>query len=326
MFNGNELFNTENLILNRDGTLEPFKRLHESLQPRFEVNTADFMQDDMTSNQASYYSLGITKNLKKISTLGHIHPKAFVVMEPPAVAPHLYKLLPKLTRMFDRVYVHNTIGDGYSLNNVVHSKLSTFYWPQPYFGVLEQYWSNTQRAHKIVVINGNHIPRSLKAQLYGKRIEGMANLAKFQAVDLYGRGWNQWWSHRSMWPPYWFNYKTLMSIYKGPCASKYEVLSQYKFSLCFENMAMTGYVTEKIFDCFYAGCVPIYLGAPNIEELIPKECFIDFRQFANWQNLWQFIQQLSENDIQAYRDAAKLFMQSETFLKYYNALEAIIQD
>ena len=38
---------------------------------------------------------------------------------------------------------------------------------------------------------------------------------------------------------------------------------------------VNGYVTEKIFDAFKAGCVPVYWGAENITKYVPAECFID---------------------------------------------------
>ena len=40
-----------------------------------------------------------------------------------------------------------------------------------------------------------------------------------------------------------------------------------KFVLAFENSVCNDYVTEKIYDVFAAGVVPIYLGAPNIDEI-----------------------------------------------------------
>ena len=40
-----------------------------------------------------------------------------------------------------------------------------------------------------------------------------------------------------------------------------------------------GYMTEKIWDSFKAKTVPVYWGASNIEEYVPKNCFIDYRDF-----------------------------------------------
>ncbi len=46
-----------------------------------------------------------------------------------------------------------------------------------------------------------------------------------------------------------------------------------------ENSLATDYVTEKLYDAFVAGCVPLYLGAPNIADLLPDpESIIDYRQ------------------------------------------------
>ena len=69
--------------------------------------------------------------------------------------------------------------------------------------------------------------------------------------------------------------------YAGEISSKRAILEQYKFSICYENMSdMPGYITEKIFDCFFAGCVPIYLGASNMTDYIPGGTFIDKRKFS----------------------------------------------
>lgn len=51
---------------------------------------------------------------------------------------------------------------------------------------------------------------------------------------------------------------------------KLGTLRHFRFALCFENCVFPGYVTEKVFDCFLSGCVPIYLGAPDITDFIPK--------------------------------------------------------
>ena len=59
-------------------------------------------------------------------------------------------------------------------------------------------------------------------------------------------------------------------------------LSKYKFSICFENSITAGYISEKIFDCFYAGTIPIYYGDPNVKESIDPDSFIDFRKFDDY--------------------------------------------
>lgn len=45
---------------------------------------------------------------------------------------------------------------------------------------------------------------------------------------------------------------------------KHKWLQEYKFNLCFENSSYPGYLTEKLFDAYNAGCVPIYWGDTSL--------------------------------------------------------------
>lgn len=323
------LFDATNTVLNRDDTLTPFIRMKSAAEVAgVEVHTADCLwsSDDIFHGECDYYSLGVLRDFKKLSKQEGIILKAFFIMEPPVVAPKLYRALPELTSIFEQVYVHNTTGDGYSLAGVDRSKLRKLYWPQPRADVIESLWLRGDRQHRIVIINGNHKPKSTASELYSKRIEMIVELSKFGVIDLYGRGWEKWWSPASQWLPYWCNRKTIMSIYKGACPSKYEVMANYTFALCFENMAMQGYVTEKIFDCFYAGTIPLYLGAKDIAELIPPDAYIDCRKFETTEQMLDAIMKLSEEQIKAMRSAGRTFIQSEQGLKYYNSMAEILNE
>jgi len=79
-----------------------------------------------------------------------------------------------------------------------------------------------------------------------------------------------------------------------PCIDKLTEISAYKFSLCIENAKFPGYVTEKIIDCIVAGVVPLYLGAPDISEIIPKDCFIDIRNFNSFNELIKYLNEFDE--------------------------------
>jgi hypothetical protein len=322
------LFDIADPVLNRDGTLMPFDRLRAAAEEKnIGIHTADYLMEGKIKGAVNeYYSLGLLENYPKLTGRQDGRLRGFFILEPPVVAPKLYRALPELTRHFEQVYLHNTEGDGYSLKGVDRSRLRKLYWPQPLCDVMEPWWGNRDRLKRIVVINGNHIPRSFRGQLYGKRIEAMAHLAKQGVVDLYGRGWDQWWSHRSMWPPYWWNYRALMSIYQGSCESKYQVLSRYRFSLCFENMAMQGYVTEKIFDCFYAGAIPLYLGAKDISSLIPEAAYVDCRRFSSWEEMGDKVMSLSDKEVADMREAGRAFIQSDDGMRYYNSLLGVLHE
>jgi hypothetical protein len=321
----NKLFDISDEKLNRDGTLLPFYRLRKHLKSQgIPINTVDLLlQGAIKAERHEYYSLGIMANIPALEARGDIDFKGFLIMEPPVVAPELYEALPELTRKFEKVYVHNTIGDGYSLKGVDQTKLRKLYWPQPNMGVIEPYWSRSERLNRVVVINSNHKPKSRSGELYSKRIEAMVALADLNAVDLYGRGWERWWSRSSQWAPYWMNRRKLMSIYKGECQSKYEILSNFRFCLCFENMEMNGYVTEKIFDCLYAGTIPVYLGAQNIDFIIPPDSYINARNFLSWSDMWSKLKSMSEIEIQIKRNAGKKFMDGNKLLLFFDALKSI---
>ena len=100
--------------------------------------------------------------------------------------------------------------------------------------------------------------------------------------------------------------------YKGRVESKKDTLEQYKFSICFENAKdIPGYITEKIFDCFFAGCVPVYWGANNVSEHIPEDCFIDMRKFANYEDMYQYMKNMSDEEYLGYLNAIERFILSD---------------
>ena len=51
---------------------------------------------------------------------------------------------------------------------------------------------------------------------------------------------------------------------------KARVFEQYKFALAIENANDVDYVTEKVWDALSAGAIPVYGGAPNVNEFVPE--------------------------------------------------------
>jgi Glycosyltransferase family 10 (fucosyltransferase) C-term/Fucosyltransferase, N-terminal len=83
--------------------------------------------------------------------------------------------------------------------------------------------------------------------------------------------------------------------------SKMDTIAGYKFTLAFENAIAPDYVTEKFFDPLIAGSVPVYLGAPNIEEFAPADrCYIDVADFDGPRAVADHLLSLAEDDA-AYR-------------------------
>lgn len=146
------------------------------------------------------------------------------------------------------------------------------------------------------------------------RIEAIRYFARYADFYLYGLGWDQ--PIQGFGPDY---HQAALKAYQGSIPanlqSKREVMSHFKFAICFENCSFPGYVTEKVFDCFLAGCIPVYFGAPDIADFIPPETFVDYRQFSGFADLDRFLRAMSEAESRIYLDAARAFLASTSFDK-----------
>jgi hypothetical protein len=114
----------------------------------------------------------------------------------------------------------------------------------------------------------------------------------------------------------WYHRPVKFSNRPAPCEDKLAVLGECRFALAIENAVYPGYVTEKILDAFRAGTVPVYLGAPDITDFVPAECFIDFRHFASPELLWDHLARMPENRWTQYREAARAFMASDQYQEH----------
>jgi len=166
-------------------------------------------------------------------------------------------------------------------------------------------------------------------ELYSHRLEAIRwfETNHPEQFDLYGIGWDRlllekapfvvnaalsFAYRKAAWLP---KYSSFPS-YRGPVASKREILRNYRFSICYENAMYPGYVTEKLFDCFLAGCVPVYWGAPDISELIPPDTFVDRAKFRSYESLYERLSQMGAVEHQGYLDRIKAFLASDSARPY----------
>ena len=63
------------------------------------------------------------------------------------------------------------------------------------------------------------------------------------------------------------------------------ILQQYKFVFVCENSLADGYITEKIFNCFFSRCIPIYNGCKNVESYFNKNSFININIIDNFNKI-----------------------------------------
>ncbi|QNP52630.1 glycosyltransferase family 10 domain-containing protein [Hymenobacter qilianensis] len=119
--------------------------------------------------------------------------------------------------------------------------------------------------------------------------------------------------------------KIFARVDRGSAApdQKIQTLQRYRFSISYENTGDTpGCLSEKIFDSFAAGCVPIYLGHQEVDRLVPSDCFINRRDFKNHEELYQYTKTMTYQQYTKYLDCIESFLngsQIKMFSKHVNA-------
>jgi hypothetical protein len=210
---------------------------------------------------------------------------ALVVFEPPVVQPELHDS--KMLASFGKIFTW----DDDLVDNVRFFKV--------FYPALKQRIEKLTpfAEKKFCTLIATRLSSKHPKELYSEREAAIRFFeAKGADFDLYGRGWE----------------KRRFKCWKGTTPDKIETLKNYKFCICYENTRdMNGYITEKIFDCLASGAVPIYWGADNISEFIPKECFIDRRTFKTMDELYTFLSNMSQEDYEVYLEAAGAFLKSE---------------
>ena len=160
------------------------------------------------------------------------------------------------------------------------------------------------------------------AELYSARREAVRFFERRfpKEFDLYGVGWDRASvpigdARRFMLrrprhePPY--------VSYRGTIDHKSKVLPRYRFALCYENSGnQPGYITEKIFDVMRSGCVPVYLGAPNVREYIGESAFIDRREFSSNAELAEYLESMTEGEYAVRIEAIADYLSSERFKQF----------
>ena len=79
--------------------------------------------------------------------------------------------------------------------------------------------------------------------------------------------------------------------------TKLETIARYKFTIAIENSFCQDYVTEKFYDPLVAGSVPVYRGAPNIQDFVPGDrCYIRIEDFKGPRQLAEYLAMLDRDD------------------------------
>jgi len=77
---------------------------------------------------------------------------------------------------------------------------------------------------------------------------------------------------------------------------KLAFLSQYKFTIAFENARYPGYTTEKLVDPMLAGSIPIYWGSPRVSEEFNPRSFINCHGYTSQQSAIEQVIKMDQDD------------------------------
>ncbi len=186
-----------------------------------------------------------------------------------------------------------------------------------------------QRSGFCCAISANKAIRyAHESEMYSKRVDTYLWFENHspEDFDLYGVGWenppvNPGTIGRVISKFYEFlpaKFGIFKRCYKGKVAAKSDVFGDYKFSICYENfVGLDGYISEKIFDSMFSGCVPVYWGAKNIGEYVPSDCFIDRRDFKDEATLYEFLKSVDVSKFNNYQQAIITFLDSDSAKKFY---------
>jgi hypothetical protein len=176
---------------------------------------------------------------------------------------------------------------------------------------------NEKKEKLCVMIAGNKL-KSRPGELYTERIRAIKWFEKNHPgdFDLFGVGWDRYYFADNFTKLNRLKFLTKFlrpdyPSYKGPAEEKLNLCKKYKFSICYENCSFPNYISEKIFDSFWSGCVPVYLGAPNVSDYIPAGTFVDKRKFRTYEELYSYLKNMPAKEYQKYLSEIKKFAMSE---------------
>jgi hypothetical protein len=263
-------------------------------------------------------------------------PLILICAESPLYVPSFYANLSKTSALFKNRILFRGAFECTSLkegNHVLHFPSFSSYseednvpWGQRKFLVMvaaNKYWKIKRKIHMQLMawIRDAILGRKLYTpqeitdqQLHDRRLALVEYFGREGSLDLFGANWED----ISNLPDKWRNRleKVVEKLNPTTCTDKQSVITDYKFAICFENMVYPGYVTEKIIDCFRAGVIPIYMGAPDISDFVPKAAFLDLRGFVSLEEMHSYLKNITEDAAMEMINAAHSFLRSEKGAKY----------
>jgi hypothetical protein len=287
-FAGNALFNPQE----RDGTLLPFCALREAAGKLGYEIKAVYDITNLTDVAAIIFlnTHGEPRFMRALQRYNC--PRILYLWEPPlhdALGYHA-----SYHQQFTHVY-------SLSSDQVDNQRVFKWFYPQPVLTMIADVPSYAQKklCTMVMSVHASNHPQ----ELYTERLRALEffNRLGSQLFEFYGGGWSS----------------KQYACYRGIVPAKVDCLKNYRFSICYENTRdLPGYLTEKIFDCMIAGCVPVYWGDPEVTRYIPSNCFIDRRKFRTLDELYMYLVTMSAQVYEEYLVNIQDFLSSTRAYKF----------
>jgi alpha(1,3/1,4) fucosyltransferase len=308
------------LDYDRDNILLIFRKLKFYInQKGHNLNTFDLVNLD-NCDIILYFDIPLDNYYKK-----YTQKNILIILENKYIWPQNWQLK-------NHNYFQYVLTWDYTL--VDNSKYFLYYIPQDLS--VSPYFSNKTRK-KFTLISSNKI-NIHKDETYNFRKEIISYFERNSLdFDFYGFGWDKIFPLNSFLMKISNKLQVTKYIslkryknYKGQIESKEIILSNYNFCFCFENaFNVKGYITEKIFDSFRTGTIPIYIGDSYINKLIPEDCFYYIDNHIVLDNYISMLNNIDQKTIDKYRRSILKYLESNdatnfTFEFFNNNLYSLI--
>ena len=156
-----------------------------------------------------------------------------LLIEPPSLSHTHYTMAYELRDHFDVILSPWAGGSDWYGTPFIHYPLGGSWIPLDQWGL----WDKDKRWKTSIII-------SEKAGAIGHRLRHEVVKRLGEKLHVWGRG-------------------------TFPMESKTQALGPYKYSIVIEPINLLGYFSEKLIDCLSVGTIPLYWGAPDIEDYFP---------------------------------------------------------
>lgn len=236
-----------------------------------------------------------------IEAQGSVNPEKEIIItfEPPFARPHIYN-----NEIFKNYYAAIIAIDDDEYRKIYGRNLPKNVYRARWANFLEYEKSYINKTKKVICIASLYnVANEMCAKsecIYHLRkpiLRGFVEVFKNE-FDFYGRAGDAE-----------LNYRGNFGPVRNFIHYKKQLIKDYQFSLCFENTTLNGHI-EKIIDSLVSRAIPVYVGAKDVGKYVPKDLFIDIRDFDSAKSCAEYILSLDQHQIDEKIGKIDVFMKN----------------